>query len=109
MSEFCTVYVTATNRGDAEILAARLVEEKLVACANIIDGVTSVYRWKGRVTMNPEVVIIAKTRDAIKERVIARIKALHEYECPCIVVWPIDTGNPDYLDWVASETGSSRQ
>jgi len=98
------IYVTASGRDEALALARVLVTERLVACANVLDGATSLYWWDGAVQEESEAVLVAKTRDELVGAVIARVKALHAYSCPCVVALPIIDGNPAFLDWIDSET-----
>ena len=98
------IYVTAADREAALKLARTLVNQRLVACANVFDGATSVYWWDGKVNEGPEVVMVAKTRSDLTSAVIARIKELHEYSCPCVVALQIREGNPAFLDWISRET-----
>jgi periplasmic divalent cation tolerance protein len=100
----CSVYVTTADEGEADAIARTLLDEKLVACANVLPGITSHYRWDGEVRRDREVAMLLKTRAVLAETVVARIKALHSYDCPAIVVWPIAGGNADYLDWIGGET-----
>jgi periplasmic divalent cation tolerance protein len=97
-------YVTAPSRDEALAIGRKLVAERLVAGANIIDGVASVYWWRGRLEEAAEAVLVLKTRAELLEPLTARIKDLHAYECPCVVALPIAGGNRDYLDWIAAET-----
>ncbi len=101
---YVSLYATFAGRDEALAVARALVEERLAACANLLDGVTSVYRWEGRIEQGREVALIVKTRAALAESVIARIRDLHSYACPCIVAWPIVAGYAGYLDWIAGET-----
>jgi periplasmic divalent cation tolerance protein len=94
------IYVTATGRDEAIRIAEAVVSERLAACANILDGVTSVFHWDGKLCRENETVLILKTREEKAEALTARIKALHSYECPCIVMLPIEGGNPAFLEWV---------
>ncbi len=98
------VYITAGSAAEAKRLARTLVAERLVACANVIEGVTSVYWWEGEVQEGAEASLIAKTRSDRVDAVIARVKELHDYSCPCVVALPILAGNPDFLAWIATET-----
>lgn len=98
------VYVTAPNRDEALKLAMLLVEERLAACANVLEGMTSVYWWQGKVQQEPEVSLILKTRVDLVEALKRRIGELHSYTVPCVVAWPIATGNETFLDWVRGET-----
>jgi periplasmic divalent cation tolerance protein len=100
------IYITAKNAEEAEAIGAALVEERLVACANIIHPVLSIYRWKGAIERESEAIIIAKTKESLVSAVIERVIALHSYECPCIEAIPIVKGNPAYLQWIADETAA---
>ncbi|MBW7849173.1 MAG: divalent-cation tolerance protein CutA [Rhodospirillales bacterium] len=102
--EHCLIYVTASSRTEAESLARRLVEERLAACANVIERITSYYWWEGEVQSGEEAVVIAKTRRDMVEDVVAAVKRMHSYSCPCVVALPIVAGNPDFLNWIAAET-----
>jgi len=101
---YSVVYSTAPTEEAAQIIAQTLVSEKLVACANLLPGVTSVYQWEGAVQTDAEVVMIMKTRTELVDAVIERIKELHEYDIPCLTSWPITAGSPDYLNWIQNET-----
>lgn len=98
------IYITTGNKVEAESIGRVLVEERLVACVNIIDGMTSMYWWEGKLESAQEAVLIAKSTEDRIEAVIARVKSLHSYACPCVVAWPITRGNPDYLQWIHDET-----
>ena len=97
------VYVTAPSRKEAEKIAETVVTERLAACANILDDVTSVFHWEGKLCRENETVLILKTTEEKTDALTARIKELHSYECPCIVVLPIEGGNPAFLEWIARE------
>ncbi len=101
---FRLIYITAGSMEEARRIGKTLVEERLVACANVIDGVHSFYWWEGKVQEDNEVVLIAKTRADLVPDVVARVKAVHSYECPCVLALPVDDGNPQFLDWIAQET-----
>jgi periplasmic divalent cation tolerance protein len=98
------IYMTAKDRDEALAVARALVDERLIACANVSAEVTSVYRWQGRLEEEHEAVMIAKTRVELVDRVVERVRALHSYECPCVVSWEISAGNPEYLRWLEAET-----
>ncbi len=80
--------------------AGTLVEEQLPACVNIIPGLTSVYRWKGDVHQDKEVLLLIKTTAAIYPQLEQRVQALHPYELPEIIAVPIQTGQADYIQWI---------
>ena len=100
---FC--YVTAGSRDEALSIGRTVVEERLAACANVLDGMTSVYSWKDELREDSEAVLIVKTRESLVDRLVDRVKSLHSYECPCVVSFPIQAGNPDYLEWIEKQTG----
>ena len=102
--DYCLLYMTAGSAEEARRIGAALVDERLAACVNVIDGMTSIYRWEGAVRNDSETVLIAKTRRALVEDVVARVKALHSYRCPCVVALPIAGGNPAFLDCIGQET-----
>ena len=66
-------------------------------------GWTSVYHWDGDIEQASEAVLILKTQSDQVEALIERVKTLHSYSCPCVVSWPIDRGNADYLDWIENK------
>ena len=98
------IYVTAPSRPEAEKIATTVVTEKLAACANILDGVTSIFEWEGKLCRENETVLILKTAEERVGALTERIKELHSYDCPCIVALPIEGGNPDFLNWVTEAT-----
>lgn len=98
------VYITTKNKEEAQRIGRNLVDERLVASVNIFGNITSMYWWDGSVQEASETVLIAKTRHKLVDAVIERIKSLHSYECPCVVSWPIDQANPQYLQWIDAET-----
>ena len=102
----CLVYMTASSPEEASTIGRTLVEERLSACVNLIGPMTAIYRWQGEIETANEIVIIAKTRDELVEALTARVKALHSYDCPCVVVLPIAGGNSEFLDWIAAETAA---
>lgn len=97
-------YLTAPSAEEALRIARTLVEERLAACGNVLGPATSVYRWEGRVREDREGVVVAKTSAERVEAVVARVKELHGYGCPCVVALPIVGGNPAFLEWIGSET-----
>lgn len=100
------LYITASSRDEAKKIGRALVEARLAACANVIDGMESTYWWEGKLAEDREAVLIVKTRADLVAAVTARVKALHGYSVPCVVALPILDGNPDYLDWIAAETAN---
>ncbi|NQU61214.1 MAG: divalent-cation tolerance protein CutA [Rhodospirillales bacterium] len=99
------IYVTVGTREEAAEIGKALVESRLCACANILPGpTTSFYWWEGAVQEDEEVSVLLKTRDDLVEKVVAKVKELHSYDCPCVVAVPITGGNPAFLNWINTET-----
>ncbi len=96
------IYITCPE-DKAQIIAKALVEKRMVACANIMPAHRAVYRWEGEVETGRECAIILKTRADMFEAVEEEVKALHPYECPCIVSWPIGKGHAAFLRWIDEE------
>ena len=101
---YCLVYMTAETVEDARTLGRALVEARLAACANEIPGMIPIFWWGGEVQEGSEAVLIAKTRRDLLDDLTAFVKAEHGYDCPCVVALPIEAGNPDFLDWIGTET-----
>lgn len=98
---FVIAYITTKDKNEATTIGQKLVEESLAACVNIIDGMTSIYKWKGEICTDSEAILIAKTSADKFAELTERVKTLHSYECPCVVSIPITNGNQDYLKWLA--------
>ena len=100
------VYMTAGSRDEARTIGRALVESNLAACVNIIDNMNSLYVWDGVLQDDQEVIVIAKTTERRMPALIEKVKALHSYECPCVLGIPVDSGNPEFIAWIRSETES---
>ena len=100
----CLLYITAGSPEEARTVGRALVEARLAACANILPGMTSLYWWNDAVQEDSEAVLIVKTRKALVDRVVERVKEVHSYDCPCVVALPIEAGNPAFLQWIEDET-----
>jgi periplasmic divalent cation tolerance protein len=97
------VYVTTANQDEALRIGRTLVGERLAACANVIDGMQSIYRWNDEIREDSETVLILKSSADALAALTERVKALHSYECPCVSALPIVGGNDAYLDWIAGQ------
>ncbi len=98
------VYCTCPDRETASGLGRDLVAGNLAACCNVVEGLTSVYRWQGKVEEDPEVLLIAKTTRERYPDLERSLKDNHPYELPEILAVPVTAGLQGYLDWVAEET-----
>lgn len=98
------IYITASSDEEARTIARALVEERLAACANILGSIGSIYWWNDELQEDSEVALIVKSTASLVPRIVERVKALHSYDCPCVVALPIEAGNAGFLDWIGSET-----
>lgn len=100
------VYITTKNKEEAREIGKTLVEEKLTACVNIVDGMESIYRWDGEVKTDNECILIAKTPYHNVKELTQRVKEMHSYECPCIISLQLaeQEGNMEYQRWLIKET-----
>lgn len=98
------IYVTTSSRQEAEKIARILLEDRAVACANILEKMQSLYRWEGKVQSATESVLILKTASDRVEYVIGRVKELHSYDVPCALSIPIERGNEAFISWIIDET-----
>jgi periplasmic divalent cation tolerance protein len=96
------LYVTAGSEEEANKIATTLVEEQLVACANILGASTAIYRWKEKLTKETEFILILKTVARLVQKSVQRIGELHSYECPSVIVIDINDGNKEFLTWINS-------
>jgi periplasmic divalent cation tolerance protein len=101
------VYVTASDGAEALRIGDVVVAERLAACANVLEGMRSVYWWQGKVQHGQEAVLILKTTADRQEALIERVRQLHSYDCPCIEALPVVAGHAPFLAWVESETHAS--
>ena len=104
---YCIVNCTIDSKEKAIEIAKKLVEEKLIACCNIIPSITSVYKWKGKLNEDNEVLMIMKTETALFVQIEEEITKLHPYDIPEIICTPIINGNEDYLKWLDEQTLNS--
>lgn len=94
------VYITTKDKDEAIKIGRRLVQQKLAACINVIDKMTSVYWWEGKLAEDNEAILIAKTTEENVEKLTLEVKHQHSYKCPCVVAFKIEEGNKEYLKWI---------
>jgi periplasmic divalent cation tolerance protein len=97
------VYVTCQDREEALRIGKAVVEQRLAACANVVDGMESVYWWQGKLESSKECILIFKSQKASLDALTEAVKKRHSYSLPCVVALPILGGNGDYLSWIDQE------
>ena len=108
MTELCEVVITAPDPDWLLDLSRQLVAEGLCASVHNFSPVRSIYRWRGEIFERTEGRASLHTRLSLVNVIVERVKAGHPYEVPGISARPIVSGNPDYLEWIASETAGER-
>lgn len=103
-SGYHLILVTAASSSEAEDIARNLLQKKLIACANLVPGLTSLYWWEGRVEQSPEVLLLLKAPQANWAAIETAIKHLHSYSVPEIIALPLQQGNPQYFNWIEQVT-----
>lgn len=107
MTEAVVVLVTTSGEDEANRIACALVDERLVACVNLLGAVRSIYRWQGEVQSDAEVVMMIKTTRDRFDVVERRVRELHSYEVPEVIAIPIAAGSAPYLDWIAQQVSAA--
>ncbi|MBM3245980.1 MAG: divalent-cation tolerance protein CutA [Candidatus Omnitrophica bacterium] len=102
---YIVVFITTSSKKEARRIAARLVENKLAACVNIIDKVESVFYWQSKIDQAAEALLVVKTKKSLLNSLIKKVKSWHSYQVPEIIALPIIGGSKEYLDWIDDSTG----
>ncbi len=105
MTEYIMVFITAPKEDEAARIAKDIVTSRLAACVNIVNGIRSIYRWRGEIEDENEVLMIVKTRRGLFGELTKRVKEIHSYSVPEIIALPIEEGSEEYLKWLREETG----
>lgn len=102
-------YITVGSKEEGERLAEIIIEKRLAACVNLIEGVSSFFFWEEKAQKEEESIIIGKTRSSLIQDLVDLVKEHHSYTLPCIVSWPLGDGHSPFLEWVAEETEDQRE
>ena len=101
VNEYIIVLVTTANKAEAEKISQSLLKEKLIACVNIINPVTSFFYWSGKIDKCEECLVVMKSRVDLFAELEHLVKQLHSYEVPEVLAFPIVAGSTAYLDWMS--------
>lgn len=102
--EFIVVLITAGTTEEGEKIANALIDHRLVACVNIVPSVKSFFLWEGKTDVASEVMLVAKSRRSLLDKIIDHVKKVHSYKVPEIIALPVIGGFADYLKWVEEST-----
>lgn len=104
-SKFVVVLVTVPSKDLGDRIAKALLEQGLIACANLIESVQSYYTWQGELHIDKEVLMVLKTRaDLFQDKLVPAIQVLHPYDVPEIIAVPIEMGAQNYMNWMEEVT-----
>ena len=103
------VLATFPDLGKARQIATQLVELQLVACANLVPAVESIYQWENKIETGSEVLVILKTRELLLNRLEEKLSELHPYDVPEFIVLSVDSGAEKYVNWIREVTNQQGQ
>ncbi len=98
---YIIVLMTTATKKEAENIARNLLNQRLIACANIVGPVSSLFWWKEKINRENEFLVLMKTRSDLFEKLATTIKQMHSYEIPEIIAVPITKGEQTYLEWLS--------
>jgi len=101
MSSYVVVIVTVANIEEAVKIVHSLLEERLIACANIVGPISSIFWWEGKIDEASEFLVFMKSHENHFERLSEKVSEIHSYEVPEIIALPIIKGSPPYLEWLS--------
>ena len=100
---YIAIFVTTATAEEAQRISSTLLDRRKVTCVNIVPGVSSFFRWQGKLDSTQESLLIIKTKASLLNEVVRLVKEVHSYAVPEVIALPIVGGNPDYLDWIGRE------
>lgn len=102
-SKIVLLYVTTPSKEEAVQLSQALLKKKLIACANILPQMTSLYHWQGQMETSQECVLLLKTKESYSSKIEVYLREHHSYETPCVLEIPVQRVSPGYLSWLCQE------
>lgn len=106
MSSYVVIMMTTSNKEEAMKIVRSLLEKKLIACANIVGPVSSLFWWEGKIDQASEFLVFMKTHKNLFERLSETVREIHSYEVPEIVALPMIEGLPPYMEWLKASLQS---
>ncbi len=104
---YIVIFITASSKEEAEKIGHKLVENKLAACVNIIEPISSLFWWQAKIDRASESLLIIKSKKSKLPKIIKLIKSIHSYEVPEIIALPIIGGEKKYLRWIDESLAKS--
>jgi periplasmic divalent cation tolerance protein len=97
------IFITTASADEAHSIADLLLNQRKVACVNIIPEVDSLFWWQGKLDSAQESLLIIKTKASLLSEIVRSVREIHSYDVPEIIALPIVGGNRDYLEWIGRE------
>ena len=97
---YIVVITTTSNKKEAVKIVRSLLKERLIACANIVGPVSSLFWWQGKIDEENEFLVFMKSQKSLFKRLSERVTEIHSYDVPEIIALPIIEGSPPYLEWL---------
>jgi periplasmic divalent cation tolerance protein len=104
VTQYLLVITTVPDADVGQIVAEKIIEERLAACVHLQSAGQSIYWWEGKVMQDQEHTLLIKTKNAAYSRLEEKIREIHPYDVPEIIAIPIQKGSEEYLGWIDSET-----
>ena len=108
MTDKIVVLVTGKNVRECKRIARHLLEKKLIACANVVPQVHSLYWWKGKIANEKKCLMILKSSRELFTALRLEVEKLHSYSVPEVIALPIIDGAPNYLNWITESVAASK-
>jgi len=108
MSNYIIIYITCKDHAEAVSIGKYLLNNRLVACINIIKHVDSMYHWEGDLEIDNESLLVGKTEQRKLAQIVNEVTEIHSYDVPCIIALPVLSGNPEYLQWITNELDGTK-
>ncbi|RLB26785.1 MAG: divalent-cation tolerance protein CutA [Deltaproteobacteria bacterium] len=107
--ENVVIFITTGTDDEARRIANMLLNQKKVACVNILPKVRSLFWWQDKLDSAQESLLIVKTRASLLSEIVSMVREVHSYDVPEVIALPIIGGNPDYLEWIGKEVKQSAE
>ena len=107
--ENVVIFITAGTDEEAHRIANMLLNQRKVACVNILPKVRSLFWWQDKLDSAQESLLIVKTRVSLLNEIVSLVREIHSYDVPEVIALPIIGGNPDYLEWIGKEVRQSTE
>ncbi|MDJ1407746.1 MAG: divalent-cation tolerance protein CutA [Candidatus Midichloria sp.] len=99
-NKLAVFYTTLSSKEEATFIARKIIENQISVCINIINNVSSIYKWEGKLESCNEVIMLIKTLEANSDKVCKLIKDYHPYSVPCLISFDVESHNLEFNNWL---------